>query len=171
MTKLLPVRPGTINDTDKAVLREAGILVFEHPDPAEVNVLGDDCDCDCGTLLGNLIAEISARIGSDRPVSLCVTAGGELRSWPGPPISPYGGVELADDNGKVKWRNTSQTTHWIFVSATTGFAVNITGQGQVGGTAAAPPSNCTWFSVPPGATFTLTLVSPNTNWPTVQVMP
>lgn len=36
---ILPVRPGTLNEKDKARLRRAGIVVIEHDNPAELRLL------------------------------------------------------------------------------------------------------------------------------------
>lgn len=33
---IMPVRPGTVSEADRASLRDAGIVVFEHENPAEV---------------------------------------------------------------------------------------------------------------------------------------
>lgn len=36
---IMPVRPGSMNEADKARLREIGIVVFEHDNPAEVQLI------------------------------------------------------------------------------------------------------------------------------------
>ncbi len=36
---ILPVRPGTLSDADKAALQSAGILVIEHPRPDELRLI------------------------------------------------------------------------------------------------------------------------------------
>ena len=36
---ILPVRPGTLSADDKAALRESGVVVIEHENPAELQML------------------------------------------------------------------------------------------------------------------------------------
>lgn len=36
---IMPVRPGSMSEGDKAALREIGIVVFEHDNPAEVQLI------------------------------------------------------------------------------------------------------------------------------------
>lgn len=36
---IMPVRPGSIKEEDKARLREIGIVVFEHENPADVQLI------------------------------------------------------------------------------------------------------------------------------------
>ncbi len=45
---LLPVKPGTLNDDDKAALRDAGVIVIEHDNPAELRLITP-----CSELNGN----------------------------------------------------------------------------------------------------------------------
>jgi hypothetical protein len=90
MKILLPVKPGSISDADKALLREAGVVVFEHPAPAEVNLLGDDCDGCCGVLLGRLFAKISEQVGDTRSIEVCVKVGPEDRIGPKHPPNSDG---------------------------------------------------------------------------------
>jgi hypothetical protein len=175
MAKLLPVKPGTVNAADRALLSEAGFLVFDHPEPAEVNVPGEGSEnCDCGSLLGKLIAGISAQIGRDRSVTVSVTAGPAERPWVGPPISESGGVQLSVKSNAIAFTNQSPDDRWIFVKATTGFNVQFTSQSIDNAPCplpAAQPPTMIRYCIKHGQTMTLTLASPNTVWPVVIVAP
>jgi hypothetical protein len=133
MLSLLPVLPGTVSAEDKALLREAGFLVFEHPNPPELKVIGDGCDCDCGTLLGKLIAGVSAQIGELRPITLSVTAGPLLKMDSGPPVNADGSpVELhpvqvskeAKHAGQLDYHNPSNAQRHLWVIGGVGVSVS-----------------------------------------------
>jgi hypothetical protein len=166
MPSLLPVLPGTISAEDKALLREAGFLVFEHPNPPELKVLGDGCDCDCGTLLGQLIAEIGAQIGDSRPVTLSVTAGPVSRMSVGPPVNADGSPVtlhpvtisgMANHDGLLDYPNTSKVQRNLWVTGgvnTTVVALPVVSQN------APPPQTAPCiFPVPPNKSVRVTWLS------------
>lgn len=48
---ILPVKPGTVSDADKAALRDAGVVVIEHEAPHELRLLRPGYDLPGGALL------------------------------------------------------------------------------------------------------------------------
>lgn len=48
---LLPVRPGTLTDKDKATLRKASVIVIEHENPNELRLLRPSGDLNGDDLL------------------------------------------------------------------------------------------------------------------------
>ncbi len=47
---LLPVKPGSLSESDKAALREAGIVVIEHESPSELRLLRPTYELDSSAL-------------------------------------------------------------------------------------------------------------------------
>lgn len=48
---LLPVKPGTLTEEDKSSLRNAGVVVIEHEDPASLRLLKPACELTSNELL------------------------------------------------------------------------------------------------------------------------
>lgn len=59
---LLPVRPGTISDEDRALLRDFGVIVIEHENPEELRLIQPGVEIDAGTMLTSALAAL-ARVG------------------------------------------------------------------------------------------------------------
>ena len=48
---ILPVKPGTLSDADKAALREGGVITIEHERPEELRLLRPTADLAPGEML------------------------------------------------------------------------------------------------------------------------
>lgn len=48
---IMPVKPGTISDADKAALKEIGVLVIEHEDPDSIRLITPMNETDSGAML------------------------------------------------------------------------------------------------------------------------
>lgn len=48
---LLPIKPGTMTDADKTILREAGVIVVEHENPSELKLLRPGIEIESSTIL------------------------------------------------------------------------------------------------------------------------
>lgn len=48
---ILPVKPGTVSELDKAKMAEVGVVVIEHPNPEEVRLLRAHGEIPAGMLL------------------------------------------------------------------------------------------------------------------------
>lgn len=59
---ILPVKPGSVSEADKASLREAGVVVIEHEEPDKLRLLRAGYDLAGGVLL--LAAAKALSVGS-----------------------------------------------------------------------------------------------------------
>ena len=63
---LLPVTPGSLTSEDKAILREAGVIVVEHENPSELRLLRPCAELSASDML---MAAMKALVTSDTDYS------------------------------------------------------------------------------------------------------
>lgn len=60
----MPVRPGTISESDKISLREAGVIVIEHEDPASIRIIRPGADIEAGEMLCAAMKALKSQKGT-----------------------------------------------------------------------------------------------------------
>ena len=56
---ILPVKPGTLNEQDRATLREVGVVVIECENPREIRLLRPACELDSSALVRAALKALS----------------------------------------------------------------------------------------------------------------
>lgn len=61
---LLPVKPGSISDSNKEALCQAGVIVVEHENPSELRLLRPSSEVDSSAMLRCAMAALLSEAGT-----------------------------------------------------------------------------------------------------------